>query len=163
MRNLTIIFLLVALTSCHSKKNIASSGSADANTIATTDMRVSTSKLDSAFSSMAIKLDSFDITAEPVLIAPCPDSASNRSAVIAYRYRIKANSATVKGKKNAVSRAYADTLQQDSVASNLVHSSASSEHRDTVSVYKPPDTTVVLIITIVIAIIVVLILWKFRK
>lgn len=160
MRNLTIIFLLVALTACHSKKNIASSVSADANTIATTDMRVSTSKLDSAFSSMAIKLDSFDITAEPVLIAPCPDSASNRSAVIAYRYRIKANSATVKGEKNAVSRAYADTLQHDSLASNLVHSSASSEHRDTVSVYKPPDTT---IITIVIAIIVVLILWKFRK
>ena len=152
MKKLSFIFLLVVFTSCHSKKNIASSVSADANTIATTDMRVSTSKL-----------DSFDITSEPVLIAPCPDSASNRSAVIAYRYRIKANSATVKGEKNAVSRAYADTLQQDSIASNLVHSSASSEHRDMVSVYKPPDTTVVLIITIVIAIIVVLILWKFRK
>ena len=163
MKKLSIIFLLVVLTSCHSKKNIASSVSADANTIATTDIRVSTSKLDSAFSSMAIELDSFDITAEPVLIAPCPDSVANRSAVIAYRYRIKANSATVKGEKNAVSRSVDDTLQHDSLASNLVHSSASSEHRETVSVYKPPDTTVVLIITIVIAIIVVLILWKFRK
>lgn len=111
MRNLTIIFLLVVLTSCHSKKNIASSGSANANTITTTDMRVSTSKLDSAFSSMAIELDSFDITAEPVLIAPCPDSVANRSAVIAYRYRIKANSATVKGEKKAVSRYVDDTLQ----------------------------------------------------
>lgn len=163
MRNLTIIFLLVVLTSCHSKKNIASSGSANANTITTTDMRVSTSKLDSAFSSMAIELDSFDITAEPVLIAPCPDSVANRSAVIAYRYRIKANSATVKGEKNAVSRACADTLHHDSLASNLVHSSASSEHRDTVSVYKPPDATIVIIIAIVIAIIIFVILWKFRK
>ena len=161
MRNLTIIFLLVVFTSCHSKKNIASSVSADANTIATTDIRVSTSKLDSAFSSMAIELDSFDITAEPVLITPCPDSVANRSAVIAYRYRFKANSATVKGEKNAVSRAYADTLQQDSIASNLVHSSASSEHRDMVSVYKPPDATIVIIS--VIAIIIFVILWKFRK
>ena len=106
MRNLTIIFLLVVLTSCHSKKNIASSVSANANTIATTDMRVSTSKLDSAFSSMAIELDSFDITAEPVLIAPCPDSVANRSAVIAYRYRIKANSATVKGEKKESSKSF---------------------------------------------------------
>lgn len=163
MRNLTIIFLLVVLTSCHSKKNIASSVSANANTIATTDIRVSTSKLDSAFSSMAIKLDSFDITAEPVLIAPCPDSVNTRSAVVAYRYHIKANSATVKGEKKAVSRAYADTLQQDSIASNLVHSSASSEHLDTISVYKPPDTTIVIIIAIVIAIIIFVILWKFRK
>lgn len=72
MRNLTIFFLLVVLTSCHSKKNIASSVSANANTITTTDIRVSTSKLDSAFSSMAIELDSFDITAEPVIVSPCP-------------------------------------------------------------------------------------------
>ena len=163
MKKLSIIFLLVVLTSCHSKKNIASSVSADANTIATTDIRVSTSKLDSAFSSMSIKLDSFDITAEPVLIAPCPDSASNRSAVIAYRYRFKANSATVKGEKKAVSRSVDDTLQHDSLASNLVHSSASSEHRDTVSVYKPPDATIVIIIAIIIAIIIFVILWKFRK
>lgn len=163
MRKLSIIFLLVALTACHSKKNIASSVSADANTIATTDIRVSSSKLDSAFSSMAIKLDSFDITAEPVLIAPCRDSASNRSAVIAYRYQIKANSATVKGERKAVSRSTGDTLQQDSIASKLVHSSASSEHRDTVSVYKPPDTTIVIIIAIVIAIIIFVILRKFRK
>ena len=160
MKKLSIIFLLVVLTSCHSKKNIASSVSADANTIATTDMRVSTSKLDSAFSSIAIKLDSFDITAEPVLIAPCPDSASNRSAVIAYRYRIKANSATVKGKKNAVSRAYADTLQQDSVASNFVHSSASSEDCDTVSVYKPPDTTWILLLLGLIIIVLIIIRTK---
>lgn len=163
MRKLTIIFLLVAFTACHSKKNIASSVSADANTIATTDIRVSASKLDSAFSSMAIKLDSFDITAEPVLIAPCPDSVNTRSAVIAYRYHIKANSATVKGEKKAVSRSVGDTLQQDSIASNLVHSSASSEHRDTVSVYKPPDATIVIIIAIVIAIIIFVILWKFKK
>ena len=163
MKKLSIIFLLVALTACHSKKNIASSVSAVANTIATTDIRVSTSKLDSAFSSMAIKLDSFDITAEPVLIAPCPDSVNTRSAVIAYRYHIKANSATVKGERIAVSRSTDDTLQQDSVASNLVHSSASSEHRDMTSVYKPPDTTWVIIISIVIAIIFILILWKTRK
>lgn len=163
MRNLTIILLLVVFTSCHSKKNIASSVSADANTIATSDMRVSTNKLDSAFSSLAIKLDSFDITAEPVLIAPCPDSVNNRSAVIAYRYRFKANSATVKGENNAVSRAYADTLQQDSVASKVLHSSANSEHRDTISVYKPPDATIVIIISIIIAIIVAWIIWKLRK
>ena len=163
MRNLTIIFLLVVLTSCHSKKNIASSGSANANTITTTDMRVSTSKLDSAFSSMAIELDSFDITAEPVVITPCRDSVATRSAVIAYRYRIKANSATVKGEKKAVSRSSNDTLQQDSIASNLVHSSASSEQSDTVSVYKPPNATIVIIIAIVIAIIIFVILWKFRK
>lgn len=163
MRNLTIIFLLVVFTSCHSKKNIASSVSADANTIATSDLRVSTNKLDSAFSSLAIELDSFDITAEPVLIAPCPDSVNNSSAVIAYRYRIKANSATVKGENNAVSRAYADTLQQDSVASKVLHSSANSEHRDTISVYKPPDATIVIIISIIIAIIVAWIMWKFRK
>lgn len=111
MKKLTIIFLLVALTSCYSKKNIASSVSADANTIATSDIRMSASKLDSAFSSMAIKLDSFDITAEPVLIAPCPDSVNTRSAVIAYRYHIKANSATVKGEKKAVSRSVGDILQ----------------------------------------------------
>ena len=157
MKKLSIIFLLVALTACHSKKNIASSVSADANTIATTDIRVSTNKLDSAFSSMAIKLDSFDIIAEPVLIAPCPDSINTLSAVIAYRYRIKANSATVKGEKNAVSRAYADTLQQDSLASNLVHSSASSEHSDTVSVYKPPDTTwILLLLGLIITVLIVI-------
>lgn len=160
MKKLSIIFLLVALTACHSKKNIASSVSADANTIASTDMRVSTSKLDSAFSSMAIELDSFDITAEPVLIAPCPDSASNRSAVIAYRYRFKANSATVKGEKNAVSRSVDDTLQHDSLASNLVHSSASSEHRDTVSVYKPPDTTWILLLLGLIIIVLIIIRTK---
>ena len=163
MRKLSIIFLLVALTACHSKKNIASSVSADANTIATTDIRVSSSKLDSAFSSMAIKLDSFDITAEPVLIAPCRDSASNRSAVVAYRYHIKANSATVKGEKKAVSLSVCDTLQQDSIASKLVHSSAKSVVQDTVSVYKPPDTTIVIIIAIVIAIIIFVILRKFKK
>ena len=157
MKKLSIIFLLVALTACHSKKNIASLVSADANTIATTDIRVSTSKLDSAFSSMAIKLDSFDITAEPVLIAPCSDSVNTRSAVIAYRYHIKANSATVKGKKKAVSRAYADTLQQDSLASNLVHSSASSEVCDTVSVYKPPDTTWILLLLGLIIIVLIVI------
>ena len=146
MRNLTIIFLLVALTACHSKKNIASSVSADANTIATTDIRVCTSKLDSAFSSMAIELDSFDITAEPVIITSCRDSASNCSAVIAYRYQIKANSATVKGEKKAVSRSVADTLQQDSIASKHQHSSAHSEASDTISVYEPPDMTRILLL-----------------
>ena len=163
MKKLSIIFLLVALTACHSKKNIASSVSADANTIATTDIRVSSSKLDSAFSSMAIKLDSFDITAEPVLIAPCRDSVANRSAVVAYRYHIKANSATVKGEKKAVSRACADTLQQDSIASKHQHSSARSEVSDKTSVYKPPDLTWVIIISIAIAIIAFMILWKTRK
>ena len=163
MKKLSIIFLLVALTACHSKKNIASSVSADANTIATTDIRVSSSKLDSAFSSMAIKLDSFDITAEPVLIAPYRDSASNRSAVVAYRYHIKANSATVKGEKKAVSHSVCDTLQQDSMASKHQHSSARSEVSEQTSIYKPPDMTWVIIISIVIAIIFILILWKTRK
>ena len=131
----------MALTACHSKKNIASSVSADTNTIVTTDMHFQSARLDSVFSSMAIELDSFDITAEPVVITPCPDSASNRSAVIAYRYQIKANSATVKGEKKAVSRAYADTLQQDSIALKHLHSSTSSELSDTISVYEPPDMT----------------------
>ena len=98
-----------------------------------------------------------------MVITPCRDSASNRSAVIAYRYQIKANSATVKGEKKAVSRAYADTLQQDSIALKHQHSSASSEVSDTISVYEPPDMTWVIIISIIIAIIFVLILWKIRK
>ena len=153
----------MALCGCHTKKNISSTNQNDTNTIATSDIRVSASKLDSALSSMSIELDSFVITAEPIAITPCPDSASTRSAVIAYRYHIKANSATVKGERKAVSRSTGDTLQQDSVASKHQHSSARSEVSDTVSVYKPPDTTIVIIIAIVIAIIVFLILWKTRK
>lgn len=163
MRKLSIIFLLVALCGCHTKKNISSTNQSDTNTIATSDIRVSASKLDSALSSMSIELDSFVITAEPIAITPCPDSASTRSAVIAYRYHIKANSATVKGERKAVSRSTGDTLQQDSVASKHQHLSARSEVSDTVSVYNPPDLTWVFIISIVIAIIFILILWKTRK
>ena len=68
---------------------------------------------------MAIELDSFDITAEPVIITPCLDSVATRSVVIAYRYRIKANSVTVKGEKKAVCRSSNDTLQQDYIADLL--------------------------------------------
>ena len=163
MKTCNSILLAVVLllhTSCHSSKNVARTDTADTNTIATSDIRVSSSKLDSAFSSMAIKLDSFDIEAEPVVLIK---RDSTRSAVVAYRYHIKANSGTINTNRNAVSRACADTLQHDSLASNLVHSSASFEHRDTVSVYKPPDATIVIIIAIVIAIIIFVILWKFRK
>ena len=163
MRKLSIIFLLVALCGCHTKKNISSTNQNDANTIATSDIRVSASKLVSALSTMSIELDSFVITAEPIAITPCPDSASTRSAVIAYRYHIEANSATVKGERKAVSRSTGDTLQQDSVASKHQHSSARSEVSDTVSVYKPPDLTWIIIIAIVIAIIIFVILRKFRK
>ena len=85
----------MAFTSCHSKKNIASLVSANANTIST----------------IVIELDSFNIIAEPIIITPCCYSVATRSAVIAYRYRIKANSATVKGEKKAVSRYVDDTLQ----------------------------------------------------
>ena len=63
---------------------------------------------------MAIELDSFDIIAEPI-ITPCRDSVTTRSAVIAFRYRIKANSASVKGEKKAVSRLLRDSLLTDSV------------------------------------------------
>ena len=92
---LSIIFLIVAFILCHSKKNIASSASANANTITT----------------IVIELGSFNIIAEPIIIPPCRDSVATRSAVIAYRYRIKANSATDKGEKKAVSRYVDDTLQ----------------------------------------------------
>ena len=153
----------MALCGCHTKKNISSTNQNDTNTIATSDIRVSASKLVSALSTMSIELDSFVITAEPIAITPCPDSASTRSAVIAYRYHIKANSATVKGERKAVSRSTGDTLQQDNVASKHQHSSARSEVSDKTSVYKPPDTTWVIIISIVIAIIFILILWKTRK
>lgn len=155
--------ILLIHTSCHSTKNVSSTEAADINNIASSDIRMSTSKLDSALSSMSIQLDSFVITAEPVAITPCPDSASTRSAMIAYRYHIKANSATVKGERIAVSRSTDDTLQQDSTVVNHTHSSARSEVSDKTSVYKPPDLTWVIIISIVIAIIFILILWKTRK
>ena len=54
-----------------------------------------------------------------MIITPCRDSAATSFAVIAYRYRIKANSATVKGEKKAVSRSDDDTLQQDYMADLL--------------------------------------------
>ena len=44
------------------------------------------------------------------MLTPCRDSVATRSAVIAYCYHIKANSATVKGEKKAVSRSVDDTL-----------------------------------------------------
>ena len=65
---------------------------------------------------MAIELGSFDIIAEPVIVSPCRDSVATRFAVIAYRYRIKANSATVKGEKSVVSRFVDDILLVDSMA-----------------------------------------------
>ena len=159
-QQLSIIFMLVVLTSCHSTKNISSTETADTNTIATHCVNAHSNYIDSLFSQVAIELDSFDINAEPVVLI---NRDSTRSAVVAYRYHIKANSGTINTNRNAVSRACADTLQHDSLASNLVHSSASFEHRDTVSVYKPPDATIVIIIAIVIAIIIFVILWKFRK
>ena len=54
-----------------------------------------------------------------LIITPCRDSVAIRLAVIAYRYRIKANSASVKGEKKAVNRSDDDTLQQDYMADLL--------------------------------------------
>ena len=102
MRNLTIIFLLVAFTSCHSKKNIASLVSANANTIF----------------SIVIELDSFDIIAEPI-ITTCRDSVATSFAVIAYPYLINANRGSVRAERKAVSRSDDDTLQHDYTATLL--------------------------------------------
>lgn len=60
-----------------------------------------------------------NITAGPIIISPCRDSVATRFAVIAYPYLIKANSATVKKEKKAVSRLSDDTLQQDYMADLL--------------------------------------------
>ena len=160
MRNLTIIFLLVVLTSCHSKKNIASSGSANANTITTTDMRVSTSKLDSAFSSMAIKLDSFDIEAEPVVLIM---RDSTRSAVVAYRYHIKANSGTINTNRNAVSRSVGDTLLSDSIASQSSRKVEVDSHSESIGVYKPPDGLAIYIISIAFVALIIYIVIRYLK
>ncbi|MBR6746528.1 MAG: hypothetical protein IKL83_04035 [Muribaculaceae bacterium] len=155
MRKLTITLLLVVVTACHSKKDIASTVTADTNTISSSDLRVSSSKLDSALYSLAITLDSPDITAEPVLLAHCPDSGDIRPDVIAWRYHIKANNATINADRTAVSRAHTDTLQQDSINSTQAVSAANTEHCESTSVYKPPDTTLILILFVLIFAIVI--------
>ena len=140
--------VLLLHTSCHSSKNVASTDTADANTIATSDIRVSSSKLDSAFSSMAIKLDSFDIEAEPVVLIK---RDSTRSAVVAYRYHIKANSGTI------------DTLLSDSIASQSSRKVEVDSHSESIGIYKPPDGLAIFLISLISIIVVVLILWKTRK
>ena len=152
--------VLLLHTSCHSSKNVARTDTADTNTIATSDIRVSSSKLDSAFSSMAIKLDSFDIEAEPVVLIK-PDSI--RSAVVAYRYHIKANSGTINTNRNAVSRSLGDTLLSDSIASLSSRKVEVDTHSESIGVYKPPDGLAIFLISLISIIFVVLILWKTRK
>ena len=126
--------MLVALSACHSKKNISSSTTAHTNIIATSETRMSSALLDSAVHSLAIQLDSFSLTVEPI-INPCPSCDTIRHEVMAYRYHLIANRATVKESGTAVSRSVGDTLQNDS---SVVLHSLSSES-DTSAVYKPPD------------------------
>lgn len=142
MKHSVLLSFSVALllhTSCSSSKNVASEVNADTNTIATSDYRFQSARLDSAISFMSIQLDSFVINAEPVLLNPCHSEDTTRSAVVAYRYNIKANSASVKAKSNAVSRSVADTLQRDSTAVLHSYSSARNEASNSSAVYKPPD------------------------
>lgn len=153
------VFLLLH-TSCHSSKNVASTDTADTNTIATTDIRVSSSKLDSAFSSMAIQLDSFVINAEPVVLIK---RDSTRSAVVAYRYHIKANSGTINTNRNAVSRSVGDTLLSDSIASQSSRKAVVDTKSESIGVYKPPDGLAIYMISLISIIVAILILWKTRK
>lgn len=134
-----LLSVLLLHTSCHSSKNVANTVTVDTNTIATSDIRISASKLDSAFSYMTIQLDSFVFDAEPVMLTSCHGEDTARSDMVAYRYQIKASSASVKSKKTAVSRADADTLQQDSIITALSYSSGYSERSDATGVYKPPE------------------------
>ena len=157
---LSIIFMLVVLTSCHSTKNISSTETADTNTIATHCVNAHSNYIDSLFSQVAIELDSFDINAEPVVLI---NRDSTRSAVVAYRYHIKANSGTINTNKSAVSRSSDDTLLTDSVASHRSHKESVDSTSESIGAYKPPDGLAIYVITIVIIIIVLFILWKTRK
>ena len=157
---LSIIFMLVVFTSCHSTKNISSIETADANTIATHSVNAHSNYIDSLFSQVAIELDSFDINAEPVVLI---NRDSTRSAVVAYRYHIKANSGTINTNKSAVSRSSDDTLLTDSIASHSSHKESVDNTSESTGVYKPPNGLAIFIITIVIIIIVLFIIWKIRK
>ena len=152
--------MLVVFTSCHSTKNISSIETADTNTIATHSVNAHSNYIDSLFSQVAIKLDSFDINAEPVVLI---NRDSTRSAVVAYRYHIKANSGTINTKKSAVSRSANDTLLTDSVASHCSRKESVDSTSESIGAYKPPDRLAIYVITIVIIIIVLFILWKTRK
>lgn len=157
---LSIIFILVVFTSCHSTKNISSIETADTNTIATHSVNAHSNYIDSLFSQVAIELDSFDINAEPMVLI---NRDSTRSAVVAYRYHIKANSGTINTKKSAVSRSADDTLLTDSVTSHCSRKESVDNTSESTGVYKPPNGLAIFIITIVIIIIVFFILWKIRK
>ena len=152
--------VLLLHTSCHSSKNVASTDTADTNTIATSDIRVSSSKLDSAFSSMAIKLDSFDIEAEPVVLIK---RDSTRSAVVAYRYHIKANSGTINTQRNAVSRSVGDTLLSDSIASQSSRKVEVDTQSESIGVYKPPDGLAIFIISIAFVALIIYIVIRYLK
>ena len=158
--SILLAVILLLHTSCHSSKNVASTDTADTNTIATSDIRVSSSKLDSAFSSMAIKLDSFDIEAEPVVLIK---RDSTRSAVVAYRYHIKANSGTINTQKNAVSRSVGDTLLSDSIASQSSRKVEVDSHSESIGVYKPPDGLAIYIISIAFVALIIYIVIRYLK
>ena len=143
--------MLVALSACHSKKNISSSTTAHTNIIATSETRMSSALLDSAVHSLAIQLDSFSLTVEPI-INPCPSCDTIRHEVMAYRYHLIANRATVKENGTAVSRSVGDTLQQDSIVIAHTHSSQRSERSDTTAVYRPPDLWLVIALLIILAV-----------
>ena len=158
--SILLAVILLLHTSCHSSKNVASTDTADTNTIATSDIRVSSSKLDSAFSSMAIKLDSFDIEAEPVVLIK---RDSTRSAVVAYRYHIKANSGTINTNRNAVSRSLGDTLLSDSIASQSSRKVEVDSHSESIGVYKPPDGLAIYIISIAFVALIIYIVIRYLK
>ena len=147
-------------TSCHSSKNVSSTEAVDTNTIATHSVNAHSNYIDSLFSQVAIELDSFDINAEPVVLI---NRDSTRSAVVAYRYHIKANSGTINTKKSAVSRSANDTLLTDSVASHCSRKESVDSTSESIGAYKPPDGLAIYIITIVIFVLSFIILWKTRK
>ena len=152
--------VLLLHTSCHSSKNVASTETADTNTIASSDIRMSSSKLDSVFSSMAIKLDSFDIEAEPVVLIK---RDSTRSAVVAYRYHIKANSGTINTQRNAVSRSLGDTLLSDSIASQSSRKVEVDTQSESIGIYKPPDGLAIFIISIAFVALIIYIVIRYLK
>ena len=147
-------------TSCHSSKNVSSTEAVDTNTIAIHSVNAHSNYIDSLFSQVAIELDSFDINAEPVVLI---NRDSTRSAVVAYRYHIKANSGTINTKKSAVSRSADDTLLTDSVASHCSRKESVDNTSESIGAYKPPDGLTIYVITIVIIIVILFILWKTRK
>lgn len=160
---LSFLVAILLHTSCHSSKNATRTTQTDTNTIATSEYRFQSARLDSALSEMAIQLDSFVINAEPIILNPCHVEDTTRSAVIAYRYHIKANGASVKGKRNAVSRSYGDTLQQNSIAIAHSLSLQCSEQSESNGVYKPPDGLALFLTIAIIIAAALIILWKSRK